>query len=137
MFTLKISEDDHFKNIDEAIQYMKNTNFERDVSVYDIDSKKAFMKTKEIYNFITEYNKGKPLDDQILPTNPFGFRGIIGCLGVTCYSISTGTYKENHKCIAPFTGYNDSVLDTSVEKADISPSFKALTSLAMLSTFHH
>ena len=56
----------------------------------------------------------------------------MGCLGVQVYSISFGTYEKNHNCVALFTGYNSSVLDTSAENAQIVPSIKALTSLAML-----
>jgi hypothetical protein len=134
MFTSKIYEGQEgaYKNPDDAIQYMKETNFENDVMVYDIDSDEAYNKTYKIYEAIKEYNKGKPLDDQILPTNPFGCRGILGCLGVMVYSIDLGTYRDNHGCIALFTGYNSSVLDRSVEKANIRPSMKALSSLAMM-----
>ena len=119
MITIKIYEGQEgvYKNPDDVIRYMKETNFEGEVSVYDIDSNKAYEKTYKIYKAIREYNIGKPLDDQILPTNPFKCRGILGCLGVTVYSIDLGTYKDNHECIALFTGYNSSVLDTSNEKS--------------------
>ena len=95
MITLKIvdGEPGHYKNINDAIQYMKSNNFTNDITVYDIDSKKAYDKVEEIYNFITEYNKGKPLNEQILPTNPHGFRGIVNCLGVMAYCIGLGTYE--------------------------------------------
>lgn len=134
MFTLKIFEDDEsiFNNVEDAIKYIQDTNFEQEVSVYDTDTEKAYKKTRKIYEVVKEYNKGKPLNDQILPSNPFGFRGILGCLGVQVYSISFGTYKKNHECVALFTGYNSSVLDTSTENAQIVPSIKALTSLAIL-----
>lgn len=133
MLTMKIYEgkDGTFNNPDDAIKYAIETNFEDEVSVYDIKSDKAYEKTRKIYKAIKEYNKGKPLDDQILPSNPFGFRGILGCLGVHVYSINLGTYKRNHDCIALFTGYNKSVLDTSTEIADVSPGLKALASIAM------
>lgn len=134
MVTMKISEkEDHtFKNVDDAIKYMYETKFERDISVYDINSDKALKKIQKIYEAIKEYNKGKPLNEQILPTNPYGFRGILGCLGVMVYDIALGTYERNHKCIALFTGFNESVLDTSIEPADVRPSLKALSSLVMI-----
>ena len=111
---------------------MKETNFKSDVSVYDINDRRAYEKTREIYKVIKEFNNGKPLDEQILPSNPTGFRGILGCLGVKVYSITLGTYKTNHECIALFSGYNDSVLDTSKESANIRPGLKAMASLAMI-----
>ena len=121
-----------FKNPDEAIKYAIETNFKDEVSVYDINSDKAYEKTQKVYEAIKEYNKGKPLDEQILPGNPFGFRGILGCLGVQVYTVVLGTYKRNHECIALFTGYNQSVLDTSIEVANVRPGLKALSSMAML-----
>ena len=134
MFVMKIYEaqDGIFKNTEDAIRYMIENNFEKEVSVYDVNSDKAYKKTNEIYSVIKEYNKGKPLDDQILPTNPFVYRGIVGCLGVKVYNIDLGTYKDNHELLAPFTGFNDSVLDTSSEKANVKPGLEAMASLAMI-----
>lgn len=134
MFTLKIyeGEDGTFKNPDDAIKYAVDTNFENEVSVYDVNPDRAYEKTCKIYKAIKEYNKSKPLDDQILPSNPFGFRGILGCLGVQVYTVGLGTYKVNRECIALFTGYNQSVLDTSIEKVNIGPGSNAMTSLTMI-----
>lgn len=134
MLTMKIfeSEDGIFENVDDAINYIKETNFRNEISVYDTNDDKAYKKTKEIYKAIKEYNKGKPLNSQILPGNPFHFRGILGCLGVNVYTITLGTYEKNHNCIAFFTGYNDTVLDTSVELPNIIPGLKALSSLALI-----
>ena len=125
-------EEGMFDKLDDAIKYMKESNFEKEVSVYAADSNKAYKKALEIFKVIKEYNKGKPLEDQILPSNPFGFRGILGCLGVQVYSITLGKYKNNCECIALFTGYNDRVLDISVEKAHIVPGLKAISSLALI-----
>lgn len=134
MFTMKIfdGEEGMFDKLDDAIKYMKESNFEKEVSIYAVDSNKAYKKALEIFKVIKEYNKGKPLEDQILPSYPFGFRGILGCLGVQVYSITLGKYKNNCECIALFTGYNDRVLDTSVEKACIVPGVKAMSSLALI-----
>lgn len=134
MFTMKIidGKEGMFDKLDEAIKYMKDSNYEKEISVYAIDSNKAYKKALEIFKVVKEYNKGKPLDDQILPSNPFGFRGILGCLGVQVYSITLGRYKNKHECIALFTGYNDKVLDTSVEKAHIVPGLKVMSSLALM-----
>ena len=56
----------------------------------------------------------------------------MGCLGVKAYSITLGTYKRNHECIALFSGYNGSVLDTSTEDAKIMPGLKAMASLRII-----
>lgn len=134
MITLNITEgeDGVFKNPEDAIKYMFETNFESDITVYDINADDAYKKTQPIYDAIKAYNEGKPLDDQILPSNPYGFRGILGCLGVQAYSISGGTYARNREVLSLFTGYNQSVLDTSKEKSDVRPGLKALSSMALM-----
>lgn len=139
MFTMKIydGEEGIFQELDDAIKYMKESNFEKEVSVYAIDSNKAYKKAQQIYEVIKEYNKGKPLDDQILPSSPFGYRGIVGCLGVQVYAISLGTYKKNHECISLFSRWNESVLDTNIEKANICPGSKAMMSLALMGSMMH
>ena len=139
MFTMKIYADEEgmFKDPDKAIEYMYATNFEKEISVYDISSGDAYKKTQRIYEEIKAYNKGKRLDDQILPSYPFGFRGILGCLGVQVYSITLGTYKRNHELIALFTGYNKSVLDDSMERPHVAPGLKAMSSMALLGSMMH
>lgn len=139
MLVSKIYEEDHvFKNAGDAIKYMNETNFEYEVTVYDINADKTYEKTKEIYAAIKEYNKGKELNEQILPSYPFAYRGIIGCLGVQCYSISVGTYERNRACITLFTaGWNDNVLDTHTEKSNIKPGLKALTSIGLMAGMLH
>ena len=134
MFTLHITEgeDGTFKEPQDAIKYMYETNFTEDVSIYDINEDKARNKAHELYVEIAKYNKGKPINEQILPSQPLGFRGILGCLGVKVYTMSLGTYEENHDKIALMSGWNSSVLDREGTDAHITPSLKALSSLAML-----
>ena len=97
MFTMKIfdGEESMFDKVEDAIKYMKESNFEKEVSIYAADSNKAYKKALEIFNVIKEHNKGKPLEDQILPSYPFGFRGILGCLGYKCIAL----HLENIKII--------------------------------------
>lgn len=131
--TVKIYEDEpYFESTKDAIKYMESDNYSNEVSVYDINDSRAYSKAMEIYKAITEYNKGKPLNEQILPTNPFACRGIVGCLGVQVYTIGLGTYKDNHDTIALFAGFNSNVLDLGKETADILPNKEAMISLAMI-----
>ena len=116
MLVSKIYEEDPtFLNVEDAVKYMKETDFEKDVTVYDTDTQKAYKKVRQLYKVIKEYNKGKALNLQCLPGNPFSYRGIVGCLGVQCYSISLGKYEHNKDLIALFTGWNKDVLDMSAE----------------------
>lgn len=134
MIVAKLKEYDNiFENVTDAIEFMHRTRFTREVGVYDIDDKIACSKIRQLYDVIKEYNQGKQLDIQVLPSNPFPFRGIKGCLGVQCYSILLGTYKENHECWSPFTGgYNESVLYINNEEANVRPGMKALNSVYTL-----
>ena len=133
MITVKIYEDEpYFESTKDAIKYMESTNYSHEVSVYDINDSRAYGKAMEIYKYIIEYNKGKPLNEQILPANPFACRGIVGCLGVQVYTIGLGTYKRNHDKIALFTGFNSDVLDLSKETANILPNKDAIVSLAIM-----
>jgi hypothetical protein len=110
---------------------MKETNFKKEIDLYDINDDKALAKTRVINQFIKEYNKGKDLDDQILPSNPYPYRGIIGCLGVQVYAICLGTYKENNGSIT-LGGYNSYVLDKSKEEPIVVPNLKSLTAFRMI-----
>ena len=134
MVVAKLKEyDNMFENVADAIEFMHRTRFTREVGVYDIDDKSAYSKVRQLFDEIKKYNIGKQLDIQVLPSNPFPFRGIKGCLGVQCYSILLGTYKENHECWSPFTeGYNESVLYTSDEEENVRPGMKALNSIYTL-----
>lgn len=46
MFTMKIfgEEEGMFDKLDDAIKYMKESNFEKEVSIYAVDSNKAYKK---------------------------------------------------------------------------------------------
>ena len=61
MITVKIYEDEpYFESTKDAIKYMESTNYSNEVSVYDINDSRAYIKAMEIYKAIIEYNKGKP-----------------------------------------------------------------------------
>ena len=139
MIINKIYENDEniFSNPEDAIEYMKENDFRYGVHVYAIKEKDAYEKTKPIYAFIKEYNKGKPLDEQILPGTQYAYQGILGCLGVHVYEISLGKYKDNHNCLCLFGEFKKSVLDTSKGEADVRPGTKALTTLAMMGMMCH
>lgn len=121
-----------FNSASDAIRFMQDTEFQQNVSIYHIDDHKAREIVDELYAVVKAYNKGKPLKDQILPTTPYGYRGILGCLGVQCYEIGLGTYERNRECIVMFGRYVPDVLDTSSETPCIRPGLKALYSLGMM-----
>lgn len=102
MLTVEIFEGQEgiFKNPDEAIEYIIETNFKRHVYLYAISSNEAYTKIKKIYEFIKEYNKGKSLDDQILLIDPYEYRGILGCLEVQVYEIGF----RAHNGVSDFDG---------------------------------
>lgn len=121
-----------FNSASDAIRFMQDTEFQQNVSIYHIDDHKAREIVDELYAVVKAYNKGKPLKDQILPTTPYGYRGILGCLGVQCYSIGLGTYERNHESVVIFGYYITDVLDTSMETPIVRPGLKALASLGLM-----
>lgn len=121
-----------FNSASDAIRFMQDTEFQQNVSIYHIDDHKAREIVNELYSVVKAYNKGKPLKDQILLTTPYGYRGILGCLGVQCYSIGLGTYERNHESVVIFGYYITDVLDTSMETPIVRPGLKALASLGLM-----
>lgn len=61
---VKLYEDEEnvFKNVEDAIKYMYETDFSREIEIYDINTDKAYDKTRQIYDEIKKYNKGKAVN---------------------------------------------------------------------------
>lgn len=118
-----------FKTAEDAFEYMINGN--RTVELYSQNPKALVSEIKKFYQKIKTYN-GTVEDEelQVLPTYPYRYRGIVGCLGVECAEITCGTFKENADKIALFTDWNYTVLrDMTLRKTLCE---NALGDLAML-----
>ena len=133
LFTTKIVEglDGAYQDYLAAFEYCKTKDFYCEVILYNIKESVLRDELDKFFSEIKNFNKGRELDEQILPTNPFFTYGLNGCLGVHTASIDLGFYKNNKDCIALFTGWNSRVLHTDTEP-QIIPGLKALSSLAML-----
>ena len=118
------------KTADEAIKLMFEQGHTT-VFLYNSCSKTLSAEISKFYEEIRRRNATiEDINQQILPTNPYYWRDIDGCLAVECAEISGGTFEKNADGIAMFSGWNYRVLsDVNARKA---PSMKALTSLAML-----
>lgn len=131
---LRISPDDDsfYKTSDDAIKYLRDFQ-NKDVCIYNISEKDARKEVDKVVDYIRNANKGKPLSEQYLMMTPYKTRGIIGTLGVNVFEICMSNYEKSHNSIAMCPGgWDESVLDTSTEEADISPSLKALTNFAAM-----
>lgn len=85
----------------------------------------------EIYKEITKRNKDIPnVEDQMLPTFPYWWDDIDGCLAVKCVEISMDVFAKSAECFHVFTQPNYSVLTDPTARRPLS--FKAFTSLAMM-----
>ena len=104
-------EENFFENATDCIAYMKSRNFQCNVTLYAIKRKDLTPMIHEVYQCIKAHNKTVPLMYQILPTNPFYYNGIKGCLGVECVEIDMNTYCYNRDLLALFTGWDKSVLN--------------------------
>ena len=118
------------KTAEEAIDLMFNQGKET-VILYSCSAKRLDAEISKLYEEIRRRNADiDDINQQILPTNPYYWRDIDGCLAVECAEISGGTFAKNAESIAMFSGWNYNVL-TDV-KARKAPSEKAMNSLAML-----
>jgi len=118
-----------FKTADEAFGHMMKDN--RTIELHNISSKGLWNEIKKFYQMVEEYNQTVESEElQILPSYPYEYRGIKGCLGVKCAEISCGTFKDNADKISLFTGWNYTVLKNPSLRKPLSE--KALVSLAML-----
>ena len=81
------------------------------VIIYDRKEENIRRVAYEVFEEIKRRNAEiSDINEQMLPTNPYYFDCIDGCLPVKCCEISMNAYGKNKGCIAPFTGFNDSVL---------------------------
>lgn len=118
------------KTADEAIKLMFEQGH-KTVFLYNSCGKTLSTEISKFYAEIRRRNSIiEDINQQILPTNPYYWNDIDGCLAVQCAEISGGTFEENADKLAMFSGWNHQVLsDVTARKA---PSTKAMTSLAML-----
>lgn len=118
------------KTAEEAINLMFEKG-NRTVFLYNSCGKTLSAEISKFYEEIRRRNAAiEDINQQTLPTNPYIWNDIDGCLAVECAEISGGTFAENASGLAMFTGWNYRVLtDVNARKA---PSMKAMTSLAML-----
>lgn len=118
-----------YKTVDEAFD--KIVNGDHSVTLYDYSEKKLNEMLKELYKRIKEYNsKIDDVNNQILPSYPYRWHGIDGCLGVYCAEVTGGTFEHNAEVLSLFTGWNYTVLTDTTARKPLNS--KALTSLAIL-----
>ena len=118
------------RSADEALTLLRQPNCETVVLVSS--NQKALGKMVDaVYAHIkTENTKIVDVNQQMLPTHPYYWTDIDGCLSVRCCEIDVGTYAENRGHIALFRGWNYDVL--SAETVDTAPSSRAIATLAAL-----
>ena len=118
-------------NMAEAIEILYERNPYHHVILYASTDKKLSELIRGVNAEIKKRNTEiEDINKQMLPTYPYHWDDIDGCLHVKCAEISMDEFEHNAGCIALFTGYNYSVLTNPDERR--APSQKAMTSLAML-----
>ena len=121
-----------FQKAEDAFEHLKDTiNGYSNVELYATSSSTLEKEIKKLYELIKQYNS--TIEDpemQCLPSNPYYYHEIKGCLGVDCVEITGGTYEKNADKISLFTGWNYNVLqDPSMRK---TPCTRAMASLALM-----
>lgn len=100
-------------NADEAFSKVISRDGRETVILYKSfqNEKELHIEIKKLYQKIKEYNKNVDfVDEQLLPTNPYFWDDIDGCLGVKCAEIDIDTVENCNGKIALFAGWNKSVL---------------------------
>ena len=130
MNTLSLVRNIAAKTAEEAIDLMFNQG-KKTVILYSSSAKRLNAEISKFYEEIRRRNADiNDINKQILPTNPYYWRDIDGCLAVECAEISGGTFAQNAESIAMFSGWNYSVLTDVTARKTLSE--KAMNSLAML-----
>lgn len=130
MSTLEWIRNISVKTAEEAIKLMFEQN-QRSVVLYNSNGKTLSAEIRKFYDAIKRHNAGiEDINLQILPTNPYYWNDIDGCLAVECAEITGGRFEDNADKLAMFSGWNYSVLSDQSARKALSP--KALNSLAML-----
>lgn len=118
------------KTAEEAYKIITNSKYHT-VILYNSVEHKLDIELNKLFNMIKSDNtKVSDINQQWLPTNPYYWDDIDGCLGVKCAEVSMNTYEKNGGGIAMFTGWNYSVLNKIDAKKRLDS--KTLTTLAML-----
>lgn len=131
MGTLKYLDDNTIaKTSEEAIEKLISGEY-RSIVVFSSDRKKLSNIISEIYKGISEHNKMIPdVKEQILPTDPYYWDDIDGCLGVKCAEIAAGLYKNMAGGLFIFAQPRYSCLTNPSAREPLSS--KAVATLAML-----
>ena len=124
-------------NADEAFSRVASGDGRETVILYRSfqNEKELHGEIKKLYEKIKEYNRNvDSVEKQLLPTHPYFWDDIDGCLGVRCAEIDIDTVKNCNGKLALFTGWNKSVLFKDTE---LHVSSKAIASLALLGSLAH
>lgn len=119
-------------NADEAFNKVASGDGRKTVILYRSfqNEKELHNEIKKLYQKIKEYNINvDSVEEQLIPTNPYFWNDIDGCLGVRCAEIDIDTVENCDGKIALFAGWNKSVLFKDTE---LCVSSKAMASLALL-----
>ena len=117
------------KTAEEAIEKLYSGT--RSIILYHSNSGTLDKEISKVYSEIKKRNSQiKDINHQMLPTYPYMWDDIDGCLHVKCAEISMDTFEVNAECIAVFTGYNRGVLTNPNERRSLNP--KAMASLATI-----
>lgn len=131
--TLDMCRNIAFKDSDTAVSYLFHNGELKKTSIilYSSNSTKLSREIEELYSAIQKYNSevDNP-NEQILPTNPYFWDDIDGCLYVRCAEIGIDTVSNSAGTVALFTGYNTRVIAKEFDRVPVNA--KAMISLALL-----
>ena len=118
------------RSTDEAIHLLCQ-QYCRTIILVSSNRKALGQMVDAVYAKIKEENAEiSDVNQQTLPTEPYYWTDIDGCLSVRCCEIDVGTYAENKGHIAIFRGWNYDVLHADSIKT--APDARAFVTMAAL-----
>lgn len=122
------------KTSEEALEKLYREDSYRSIVIYSSNKKTLQNMIQEIYSEIKERNKKIPdVKNQLLPTEPYYWDDIDGCLAVTCAEISADTFENVADKLYIFAQPRYDLLTKPNERKPLSDI--ALTTLALLGHF--
>jgi len=118
------------KTPEKALEILTSGGY-KTVVMYSSDNKVLSQQIEKVYEGLKKHNEGIPnVEDQLLPTEPYLWRDIDGCLGVICVEIDVDVASNFASSLHVFTELNYDCLTNPAFRKPLSS--KALTTMAIL-----
>lgn len=119
------------RSAEEAIEILYGESVYPSVILYNSSQSELYKEVDKVYAEIKRRNAEIPdVKQQMLPSSPYSWEDIDGCLHVYCVEITMNTFEHNSGGINLFSGWNYDVLTNPEARSPLSGN--TMAALAML-----